>query len=175
MKQVKKCTKCGEVKPLEAFSRNRKASDGKCSTCKVCQYEYSQRPDVKARKRECRLHPDRKARERAHERQTQIRMRRAAMERIGGMRCVFCGCEEQIFLTIDHADGNGTTHRKQCGLKTGEPTVRWLLKVTDKELAKWNLRVLCFNCNLAFSHHTEAVIKAAAERDLRARIKINPQ
>lgn len=32
----KKCTKCGEVKPLEMFSKNKNAKDGLCHWCKEC-------------------------------------------------------------------------------------------------------------------------------------------
>lgn len=34
----KRCSKCGEVKPLDEFFRNRKARDGRHSSCKVCSY-----------------------------------------------------------------------------------------------------------------------------------------
>jgi hypothetical protein len=34
--QLKRCTKCGELKPREAFFANKKASDGKRAHCKAC-------------------------------------------------------------------------------------------------------------------------------------------
>ena len=33
---VKTCTKCNEEKPLECFSKNKRAKDGKLSACKAC-------------------------------------------------------------------------------------------------------------------------------------------
>ena len=36
----KKCTKCGEVKPLSCFCKNRRMPDGLCCHCKVCQKNY---------------------------------------------------------------------------------------------------------------------------------------
>ena len=36
----KKCTKCGEVKPLSCFCKNRRRPDGLCSHCKECQKTY---------------------------------------------------------------------------------------------------------------------------------------
>ena len=33
---VKRCTRCGETKPLIDFSRKRGGRDGRCSWCKVC-------------------------------------------------------------------------------------------------------------------------------------------
>jgi len=34
--ETKRCPKCGEEKPLEAFSRNRTTSDGRSSQCYLC-------------------------------------------------------------------------------------------------------------------------------------------
>ena len=39
---MKTCTKCGETKPLDAFSRNRRASDGRRPSCRAC-YNIFQR------------------------------------------------------------------------------------------------------------------------------------
>ena len=38
---VKTCTRCGEVKPLEAYSRDRRTADGRRSRCKTCQRSES--------------------------------------------------------------------------------------------------------------------------------------
>jgi hypothetical protein len=35
----KKCTKCGGIKKLEAFSKDNRAKDGRQSRCKLCQSE----------------------------------------------------------------------------------------------------------------------------------------
>jgi 5-methylcytosine-specific restriction endonuclease McrA len=37
----KKCSKCGEVLPLEAFGRNRRSKDGMDGRCKECRRQYS--------------------------------------------------------------------------------------------------------------------------------------
>lgn len=39
---TKKCTKCGEVKALDAFSADKRAKDGKQCTCKGCRRKYYQ-------------------------------------------------------------------------------------------------------------------------------------
>lgn len=55
---MKTCTKCGETKALEEFSRYDKAADGKLSNCKVCSNRASKawreknREADRARKRE---------------------------------------------------------------------------------------------------------------------------
>lgn len=43
MPTVKACTKCGEVKPLDGFSKDKRAKDGKQSCCKECVSEYHRR------------------------------------------------------------------------------------------------------------------------------------
>lgn len=37
---VKRCTKCGETKSVDGFSRNRSNRDGLCSQCKDCSRDY---------------------------------------------------------------------------------------------------------------------------------------
>lgn len=38
MPAVKTCTKCGETKPLDAFSRDRRRKDGRLARCKPCRH-----------------------------------------------------------------------------------------------------------------------------------------
>jgi len=38
----KKCTKCGDVKPLEEFHRKQSRKDGRTSICKACQRDVTQ-------------------------------------------------------------------------------------------------------------------------------------
>lgn len=37
---AKRCTRCGETKPLEEFGRDRRKRDGRASRCRACQAEY---------------------------------------------------------------------------------------------------------------------------------------
>lgn len=50
---MKACNKCGEVKPLEGYSRNKNGRDGRLGQCKTCvaaiKAEYYSRPEVKER------------------------------------------------------------------------------------------------------------------------------
>src|SRR5690606_38380620 len=54
MSSTKRCTKCGEVKPLDAFNRHRKGALGRRSRCRACQREYNRtwREANRDRKRE---------------------------------------------------------------------------------------------------------------------------
>lgn len=73
-----------------------------------------------------------------------IRDRSAAFEAYGGQKCSCGACGETTFefLTFDHTDNNGSTHRKEIGHKS--------------DIAFWLRRngypagfaVLCFNCNI---------------------------
>ena len=157
-KLTKKCTKCGEIKPLLEFYGHHLGAGARMSVCKVCYLEHQKRPEVKAYKKKYKQ-----------------RVKRAAFDRIGDMRCALCGCDEMIFLTVDHADGNGAAHRKQLNGTNGRFSNHigsWIIKATDEELAEWNLRILCYNCNCALNYHTEATVKAAAKRDIHSRLTV---
>ena len=65
MTDAKRCTKCGETKPLEAFGKQQGCKDGKKTTCKVCHAAMSRawqraNPEmVRERKRAYRkAHPE---------------------------------------------------------------------------------------------------------------------
>ena len=45
----KKCPKCGETQPTEAFYINERHSDGLSSSCRACLIEYSKRRDARLR------------------------------------------------------------------------------------------------------------------------------
>lgn len=38
----KQCTKCGEVKPVSAFGKHKRAKDGLQSRCRICRKQYRQ-------------------------------------------------------------------------------------------------------------------------------------
>ncbi len=56
-----------------------------------------------------------------------------------GKECACCGENIQQFLTIDHIEGGGETHRKLIGRKIN----RWLVTNNFPE----GFQTLCFNCN----------------------------
>ena len=58
-----------------------------------------------------------------------------------GNKCVCCGETEIVFLTIDHINGNGTSHRKTIS----NHLFYWLKKSGYPE----GFQVLCRNCNWA--------------------------
>lgn len=42
-KPTKKCTKCGETKPISEFAPHNESADGYTAHCKSCRAEYSNR------------------------------------------------------------------------------------------------------------------------------------
>jgi len=52
-KETKKCTKCGELKPLSEFYHNKNTKDGHHSSCKACDEEYTRNhPRAKQKEKE---------------------------------------------------------------------------------------------------------------------------
>ena len=62
--------------------------------------------------------------------------------RFYGGKCACCGENHEIFLTIDHINGNGNKHRKELG----NQKIYYWLKVHKYPSG---FRVLCMNCNWA--------------------------
>jgi 5-methylcytosine-specific restriction endonuclease McrA len=83
----KRCTTCGETKPLDAFYRDGKAKDGRCSTCIPCRKDaakahYAANPEpAKARRRAYYQANTEyvKARERAYGRRNREALRQRAV------------------------------------------------------------------------------------------------
>lgn len=75
------------------------------------------------------------------------KLKMLALEKYGGSPPKCSCCKEKIyeFLTIDHADGGGSRHRKSLNGYTGG-LYGWLVK--NKKMPK-KFQVLCLNCNHA--------------------------
>lgn len=68
---------------------------------------------------------------------------------IYGGKCVCCGENNCIFLTIDHINGKGSAQRKKLfgsNKVCGQDFYSWLKK---NNYPKDNYQILCFNCNFA--------------------------
>ena len=70
--------------------------------------------------------------------------RMALLERLGG-RCLYCGEYDPLVLQIDHRYGDGASDRLRG---KGKGRYRRLLALSDGELDKLALQVLCANCHL---------------------------
>jgi len=171
------CVHKGVAQPLGEFHND--GCGGKHAQCKACRNErnrehmrkYNQRPAVKERNRKYsrkyRQHPEIKERIRQRMRKWRQQLKRAAMERLGGCRCITpgCGCVEFAWLTISHENNDGAEHKRLLGSRVSVSMHQWILKTTDAKLKKANLAVRCFMCNDALQHCTEAELEAAIARN----------
>lgn len=62
-----------------------------------------------------------------------------------GGKCECCGEEVIEFLTVDHVNGDGASHRREIGGKGR----RLYLAIKRAGFPKDRYRLLCFNCNIA--------------------------
>lgn len=70
------------------------------------------------------------------------KLRADALTAYGG-KCECCEEKTSKFLTIDHINGDGASHKKELGLKNGAIIYRWLRNNKYPP----GFRVLCWNCN----------------------------
>lgn len=124
----KTCSTCGQVKPKTEFHTDRSSRSGCQSDCRKCS-----QIDRK------RLYDPVKNRDR------QIAIKREVMYAYG-KECYCCGEADLRFLTLDHVNDDGVSHRR-IAKSRGISFYYWLKMnkcPTDVEL-----RVSCFNCNCA--------------------------
>ena len=117
---TKACTKCKEIKPLEAFSINKGNKYNRHCICKKCRCE--------------------------HFRLLRIKNKDVVFSHysFGKPECTCCGEKEMKFLCIDHINNDGALHRKNYG-RVGHRIYTWLKNKGYPE----GYQVLCFNCNNA--------------------------
>lgn len=141
------CTRCRQKKPLTEFYKHTqgKRPDLISSACKYCEA-----------KRMRKYYRKNKAKKAAWFKARYQRLKDAVFEAYGGYRCSCCGETEPMFLTIDHMNRDGSTHRrliaKQKSIKslktdyramTGIATYYWL----ERNRFPPGFQVLCSNCN----------------------------
>jgi hypothetical protein len=131
MEATKRCSMCGEVKPLTEFHRNRRRRDGLQNACKPCniarnQRWYREHPDVRSRRMD---EQERSARRRKH---------RLVWEYLCEHPCVDCGETDPIVLEFDHLRDKVANISKMASSKRP-----W--SVILEEIAK--CEVVCANCH----------------------------
>lgn len=134
------CSKCKRLKPIVDFSTQNDRKSGLSSQCRQCQ----NRRVVAYNQSQCIF----------------------AYMKLGGCKCVLCGCQELRFLTIDHINGGGSKHRRFLRKNRVYQAV-----INDKNPKRW-ARVLCFNCNcsLVRFNNDETLLKRANKQE-RQRIR----
>lgn len=167
------CKKCGETKPLNQFTANKRCLYGRTHRCTASFLKYlrewGSKPEAKVlrhnrhrrlldkmraeggeRVEKRRIYRNIATKKRMHTSDWDKNYRREykrrfyqnhrvlALMRYGG-RCVCCGEDELVFLTIDHINGGGHAERRS---QKGD----WHLQLSRGPIRD-DLRVLCFNCN----------------------------
>jgi Autographiviridae endonuclease VII len=145
----KRCTVCGETKPLDAFYRSAGMRDGHRNDCKACNLaakarRYAANPEqMKARVRQWqRANPERI---RAYRRVYRQRAEVKARDRAGHLRRAF-GITQQHYEQLLVAQHGG------CAVCGRAPRVGKALHV-DHDHATGEIRgLLCFSCNSALGN-----------------------
>ena len=70
------------------------------------------------------------------------------------LACVECGFSDLRALSIDHINGNGSSHRKEIGNKSGNAFYRWL----EKSNFPGDYQTLCMNCQFIKAQNKKEVI-----------------
>lgn len=161
----KKCSKCGEVKPVAQFGIRRskvKRIERRDSWCKACyavntaeyvsrdpaetkrrRADYWRNRTDETKKRQIALRQKRYRKE--HARLKHQQRKRECLERYGGAFCKCCGETEILMLSLDHLDGNGAAHRKAMTGTRSMQTYDWAKRHGYPPI----FQVLCMNCNWA--------------------------
>lgn len=124
----KRCSKCGEEKPLGAFYKNHRAGDKLDHRCKPCLQQVAT---------------------------ASIRGLKLRVTNAYGGECACCGARGRPFLAVDHINENGAEERRQlAGGNSGNGSDRVYRKL-DKALPKLlaGYQILCHSCNSAKHHN----------------------
>jgi glutaredoxin-related protein len=114
---MKKCTKCGEVKPLDQFSNHIRHKDGKRFRCKACEAVDSKEAKLK------KLSEDYEGTRLKEREQNLKRMFKMSIEtydeklKAQGGVCAICGglCKSGRRLSVDHNHTTGKIRDLLCG------------------------------------------------------------
>jgi hypothetical protein len=150
---TKRCTRCGEVKPLNAFWNRTSSHDGRYPSCRVCEsavrkgYQIdrsaSRQRSLQWRLRHLAGDPEFVQRERERGREYRERVRGQTLDHYG-RTCSCCGAAER--LEIDHVGGDGAEHREALwGVRRGVGAAfcAWLIRNNFP----LGYQVLCKSCN----------------------------
>lgn len=151
--KYKTCTKCKAELPasVEYFCRSARYADGlsyfciKCNSARVRKWEAANPQRALVLKK--RLNYNRKL---------EILKQYSASDP-PVCACHGCGVSSIQFLTLDHTDGDGASHRKLTQSFGGSKFYQW---VKDNDFPS-GLQVLCMNCNMAKGNRKECPVHTA--------------
>jgi hypothetical protein len=86
---------------------------------------------------------------RVRQRESRRWLRDAIFKKLGD-KCIKCGFSDRRALQVDHVNGDGTAHRKQCGGSTFKYLRSILRDITGA------FQLLCANCHM-IKHYKDSV------------------
>ena len=142
---MKEGSKCKQTKTPDQFHCDKTKKDGRASYCKNCSStHYKTWLENLSPKRHKKLNRQKNIHSKTH----REKLRKQALAAYGN-KCQCCNENTYEFLVIDHINGGGGAHRKELG--TSLQVYRWLRKQNYPS----GFRVLCHNCNMAFSFYKQ--------------------
>lgn len=127
---IKKCTKCGQEKTLENFSKNVAKTSGLSSECKCChrivRKAYYENNKIKEQKR-------------IKERKSELKETYKDFKKT--LKCILCQENHQSTLQFHHLDPNEKEIAISLAITNG-----WSFKRVEEEIEK--CVVLCANCHM---------------------------
>lgn len=156
MENCKKCTDCGEIKPLEKFpfrkdrsihrpwcrSCKKKYHDGKNSSQPLSDTARGLKNSVKYWKPPLTRRA-RKSQKVWDTKKDRVRFKRKVCIFLLGSQCRICGFSDYRALEIDHVDGNGNLDTTPNGCRNTESKVYNRI-ILHKDP---NFQLLCSNCH----------------------------
>lgn len=139
---MKICSKCLVLLPFSSFYLRKTGSA--VSTCKECtkllmKHKYKSNPSI-GRARTRKYHSSHREERLAYNKQYHKNKASLVLEAYGN-KCICCGENNLLFLTIDHINNDGASQRKEIG--EGITFYNWVIKNNFPTF----LQCLCFNCN----------------------------
>lgn len=137
-----KCCRCKEEKERSEFHKNQ-------HYCKPCQRLHRRgwwQTLTVEQKRHARRNEDKQGQNKRRQARKQA-LRREMLTEYGGC-CTCCGETEYKFLTLEHLNGGGNSHRRKFHKADGT----W----ADLKRQGWpkeGLTILCWNCQMAKTHY----------------------
>jgi hypothetical protein len=146
---MRTCTRCKRELSLTEFGQTKGGKYGRNSCCRTCCQELSAEYRNRPGSRQKLAESQRRWVAANHEkvciaRAARLRKLKQFVLDHYDSRCACCGETEYIFLTVDHVNGNGRSHKRQLQRdQRGVSMYHFLMKNNFPD----GYQILCYNCN----------------------------
>lgn len=151
------CSVCKKEFPAtpEYFNRKQAGKFGLSSKCKVCDYKRKvdwnrknpERAHAISKKAYRKIKDKNPNFQKEYVLARRIKLKKLVFDAYGG-KCACCGETNFEFLSVDHINGDGHSHRDECNRKSSYRTINMYKSIIEKGFPK-DIQVLCFNCHFA--------------------------